>query len=153
MSRPEDAVREFITGGRPVTKDRIIVHHSATLDGATFSWGAIRKHHLGLGWQDIGYHAGVELVGDHYEAMFGRPWWMDGAHTLGQNERALGICFVGNFDDAPCPDAQLAAGAAVIGTWMRLYAIPVSEIYPHSRFQNKTCPGKRFDMARLKGML
>ena len=134
-------------------KDRIIVHHSATADGATFSWGAIRKYHLGLGWRDIGYHGGVELVGYHYEAMFGRDWDTDGAHTLGQNERALGICFVGNFDDAPCPDAQLETGAVVIRTWMRLYGIPASEVYSHSRFQNKTCPGTRFDLERLRGML
>lgn len=154
MSRDEDCVRSFIMGGKPNKKDRIVVHHSATADGQTFSWGAIRKYHVGTnGWLDIGYHGGVELVGDHYEAMFGRDWGMDGAHTLGQNERALGICFVGNFDDAPCPDAQLAVGAMVLRTWMALYGIPATEIYPHNVFQNKSCPGKRFDMARLKGML
>ena len=56
-----------------MTPRRIIIHHSATKDGRTFSWSAIRRYHVHtLGWTDIGYHAGIELIGDDFECLFGR---------------------------------------------------------------------------------
>jgi hypothetical protein len=129
---------------------KIIVHHSATLDGRTFSWSAIKRYHVGeLGWLDIGYHAGVELVDDDYFALFGRPWDMDGAHTQGQNSIALGFCFVGNFDSYEPDEEMLITGAKVVKLWRRLYDIPVSAIHKHSEYQNKTCPGTLFSWVKF----
>ena len=128
-----------------MTQKKIIIHHSATKDGTTFSWSAIKRYHVNeLGWLDIGYHAGVELVDDDYFVMFGRPWDMAGAHTIGQNDWSLGLCFVGNYDEVE-PDADmLLAGASIVKLWRRMYDIPVSEIHRHSEYQNKTCPGTLF---------
>jgi len=33
--------------------------------------------------------------------------------------------------------------------WMAIYKIPMSEIYPHYRFEATDCPGKKFDMGKL----
>jgi hypothetical protein len=132
---------------------RIIIHHSATVDGRTFSWSAIKRYHTEtLGWLDVGYHAGVELVDDDFFAIIGRPWDMDGAHTIGQNSQALGICFVGNFDEYEPEDEMLETGAEVVRTWMRLYNIPVTAIHKHSEYQNKTCPGTQFRFSELLSM-
>jgi hypothetical protein len=138
--------------------NKIIVHHSATEDSGTVSWLAIRKYHVyDLGWRDIGYHAGVELVktGDHehYEILYGRPWNQDGAHTIGQNDQALGLCVVGNYDAAAPPRAALEAAARILAEWMRLFHIPASAIHRHSEFNPKSCPGSRFDLEVLRGML
>jgi len=138
--------------------DKIIVHHSLTVDSGTVSWGAIRKYHIQtLGMSDIGYHAGIELVksGDenYYEALLGRPWDKRGAHTLGENERSLGICFVGNYDEVIPTDAMLLVGARVIAYWMKIYAIFSGEIYPHSKFADKTCPGTKFPLDKLISMV
>lgn len=131
--------------------NKIIIHHSGTADGPTLSWGAIRKWHVDHnGWADIGYHAGCELVGDHYEVLYGRPWDRAGAHCPTQNAVALGFCFVGDFTEMPPPEAQIDAGARLIREWLRLFAIPVTEIYPHYRFSDTDCPGKEFDWAYLR---
>ena len=135
-----------------MTPKKIIIHHSATPDGRTFSWSAIKRYHLGLGWDDIGYHAGVELVDDDYFSMFGRPWDMDGAHTLGQNSWSLGLCFVGNYDTYEPDTDMLLTGAKVVRLWRRLYGIPLSEVHKHSEYQNKTCPGKLFPWVKFLGM-
>ena len=133
---------------------KIIIHHSLTADSGTVSWSAIRKYHIETqGWADIGYHVGVELAGNEYEALLGRAWDEIGAHCKGQNAVSLGLCFVGNFDGAPPPDAQLIVGVKVIRYWMRLYNIGPLAIFPHSRFADKTCPGTMFDMERLRQMV
>ena len=134
---------------------RIIVHHSLTKDTTTVSWGAIRKYHEEtLRWPGIGYHIGVELVRSgnelYYEALMGRMWNVQGAHTKGHNEDSLGICFVGNFDYNKPPDAQLIAGARIISLWMKLYNIKIDDIYGHRDFSTKTCPGKLFNFKDLK---
>ncbi len=134
---------------------KIIIHHSLTKDGKTVSWGAIRHYHTEiLGWMDIGYHAGCELVGTQYEVLIGRMWDQMGAHTRGENESSLGFCFVGNFDIDSPPYEQLIVGAKVIKYWMRLFNIPLEEVYPHRHFASyKTCPGAKFEMERLKTLL
>jgi N-acetylmuramoyl-L-alanine amidase len=133
---------------------KIFIHHSLTVDSGTVSWGAIRRYHVETnGWKDIGYHCGVELAGAEYEAMLGRPWDDIGAHCVGQNAVSLGICFVGNFDITPPPDAQLIVGAKLLKYWCRLFGIDPMSIYPHSLFADKTCPGTMFDMEKLREMV
>lgn len=135
--------------------NKIIVHHSATADNLTVSWGAIRKYHIEkLGFQDIGYHAGVELVESggrrYYESFLGRSWFVPGAHCRGQNHDSLGICLVGNFD-LEIPDyGLLEAGAKVVALWMALFAVPHYMIFPHNAFNpQKSCPGELFKMEKF----
>lgn len=139
---------------RPMPPTEIIVHHSLTADSKTVSWSAIRRYHvIEKGWVDIGYHAGIERAGDEYEVLLGRPWDYIGAHCLGHNRASLGICFIGNFDIAPPPDAQLACGVRVIQLWMRLFGITPDKVCPHSQFEAKSCPGTKFDMGKLREMV
>jgi len=140
--------------------EKIIIHHSLTKDSETVSWGAIRKYHVEtLGFSDIGYHAGCENVGygysnHHYEVLYGRSWYLTGAHTIGQNDKSLGFCFVGNYDEEEPPRDMLVSGAKLIYLWMTLYNIPIEEIYGHSHFADyKSCPGTKFDIEVLKSII
>jgi len=139
--------------------EKIIIHHSLTEDSGTVSWGAIRKYHIWTkGWRDIGYHAGVELVKSggeiNYEILMGRDWFTSGAHTLGENYRSLGFCFIGNYDKIPPTTELLLKGAELLRTWQRLFDIPTTSIYPHRDFAGyKSCPGKMFEMKDLLCLL
>ena len=131
--------------------NNIILHHSATADGPTVSWGAIRRFHVvECAWGAIGYHYGIELVGDYYEVLIGRLPYEQGAHTRGQNASALGICFVGNFDATPVPDAQWQKGLWLCRSLISLFGIKRGAIYGHRDFANKSCPGKLFDLERFR---
>lgn len=140
-------------------KTHLIVHHSATPDGQTFSWGAIRKFHVEQrGWRDIGYHLGTELVGDYYENVLGRGWDDHGAHCPegGMNAIGLGWCIVGNFDILK-PNPKLWEHIVKTGRFLvRFLRIPPENILGHSEAQakwgtaSKTCPGKSFDMNLLR---
>jgi hypothetical protein len=124
---------------------KIIIHHSACGDTSSLEWNAIRRWHIDHnGWDDIGYHQGIELIGTTYESIFGRPWDHVGAHTIGQNGVSLGLCLIGNFSLAEPPRAQLIAAAAFVSFWMRHYQIPLTEIWPHSHFNATECPGTKF---------
>lgn len=142
--------------GAPLGKvDRIIVHHSATEDSGTLSWTALKRFHMEHhGWSDIGYHAGVEFVRDGYVVIVGRPEDRTGAHTVGQNNRSLGFVFVGNYDKS-VPSEEMLQTA--VRSWfvpvLLRYGIGVENVLPHSQFASKTCPGKFFDMKRLRGMI
>jgi hypothetical protein len=138
----------------PNKPNKIIIHASATDDDPSFNWAAIRKWHVEHnGWLDIGYHAGCELVLGRYEVIYGRPWDMEGAHCVGQNDKSLGFCFVGDFQAHEVPAAQLLAGAKFLPEWMRFYKIARTEIYRHDHFNQTDCPGALFDIERLRALL
>ncbi len=138
----------------------IMLHHSLTKDDQTVSWGAIRKWHMGLHPDspyrekpmiDIGYHFGIEQIGDQYEILVGRNLDENGAHCpqAEMNRKAIGICFVGNFDIAPPPAQQWATGLWFVGSLMRILDIPIV-VGHHDYNPGKSCPGKMFDMELFK---
>lgn len=149
------------------TRKFIVVHHSLTADSGTVSWSAIERWHIDTqGWKDVGYHAGVELAGDNYIAIFGRDE-LDTAAACKEaemNQLGLHVCIIGNFDDAPPPKAQLECAAQrVIKPWMRRYGIPEGRIIGHrdaglmagfdwQKGQYKSCPGKLFNLDELRAM-
>ena len=139
----------------------IIIHHSLTSDGETVSWGAIRKYHLEVkGWKDIGYHAGIELIGDQYELLMGRMENEVGAHCLGFNDDCLGICLVGNFNIGPLPEEALVLLRKYCRSRMDIYGIKLDRILGHwETFPlrnmpiHKTCPGIEFSMQEFRSKL
>ena len=138
----------------------IIMHHSLTADGTTVSWGAIRDYHIKeRGWNDIGYHFGIELVGDTYEVLVGRMPDVVGAHTkeLGMYSSSIGICMVGNFDLAPPNANQLGLARQLVKWCMRNWSISAHSVLAHREVgvmagfdwrkgQYKSCCGAMFDM-------
>jgi len=137
----------------------IIVHHSLTKDSGTVSWQAIRRYHLGLGWDRVGYHFGVEAVGSGFEVLLGRSLLMRGAHCreLHMNEHGIGVCFVGNYD-LNAPGTKLLETADPLIHWlMEVYKIPTENILGHREVgrlagfewtagEYKTCPGRLWNM-------
>jgi N-acetylmuramoyl-L-alanine amidase len=127
----------------------IIVHHSLTKDQSVVDYAAIRRYHMTeMGMTDIGYHGVVELAGQGFVPLLGRPWDRVGAHTkqAGMNRVALGVCLVGNFDIAPPPDAQLESlRRCFLEPWMRMFKIPPANVRMHRQYAPwKTCPGSAF---------
>jgi len=135
----------------------IMIHHSLTRDSSTVSWQAIRHYHVAkLGWNDIGYHFGIELVNGQYEVLIGRMLNEDGAHCreAAMNRLAIGICFIGNFDEDNLPDHQRSLGVRLVKSLMAPFGIPADHVVRHHDFAPyKSCPGTRFPWAAFKNQL
>lgn len=138
-------------------RTHIMLHHSVTPDGQTVSWGAIRRHHLETrGLVAIGYHYGVEKVGDHYEVLMGRSE-LDPAVACPEDEmnaRALHVCCIGNFDEAPPPRAMLEVlvGLVILPAMVE-YGLPPERIIGHADVDpTRTCPGSQFDLDVVRTM-
>jgi hypothetical protein len=136
---------------------KIVIHHSATTDSGTVSWGAIEDYHVKTnGWSDIGYHAGVEMVSGRPYAMFGRPIWAIAAAVKEEmmNTFGLHVCVVGDYDVQSVPDELLKTLAErVVKPWMNRWSLTVDDIVPHSKYATyKSCPGSKFPMTKLKGL-
>lgn len=120
----------------------IIIHHAA-LNGSVEN---IHSSHTKQGWSGIGYHFYVRKDGKIYK---GRPIDTIGAHTTGQNIRALGVCFEGNYEtDSAMPAAQLKAGQELIAYLKTIY--PKAQVKRHKDFNATACPGKHFPFDKIK---
>lgn len=133
----------------------IVIHHSLTRDSETVSWNAIRKYHIDVQqWDDIGYHYGIELIGDRYETLIGRDSSFRGAHCIPVNKNSIGICCVGNYDEIAPPQSLLDRVVPLV-RWLReVYQIPVNKIRGHREFApDRTCPGVLFDMEHFRSLI
>ena len=139
----------------------IIIHHSLTEDNQMVSWNAIRKYHMETnGWKDIGYHAGIELVGVNYEILLGRMENEIGAHCIGFNEKSLGICVVGNYDIVSPAKEALGLLRKWCRSKMEIYGIKLDNILGHwetyeklGMAPQKSCPGNKFSMPEFRKSL
>jgi hypothetical protein len=132
--------------------EKIILHHSLTDDNEVLSdFEAIRQYHMNVkGWKDIGYHYVIEKVHNKVIVRKGRDEKEIGAHTKGQNDRSIGICLVGNFDEDYVPSTMLEALVNLINDIRDRYGdLPIEG---HFKYANKTCPGKKFPWKAVEKM-
>ena len=129
---------------RPINE--IIVHCSATKEGANFKVADIRRWHTtpppkGNGWRDIGYHYVVDLDGTIEP---GRPLDQNGAHTSGHNTNTIGICYVGGCDaTGKAKDTRTAAQKAAIEKLIKALKTcfpTITKVRGHRDYAAKACP-------------
>jgi len=137
----------------------IVIHHSATDEGNSLQFD---KYHQGKGWEGIGYHFVID--NGTKEKQDGQievsPRWIkqeDGSHcrASNMNEKAIGICLVGNFNREYVSSKQLDALVYLVNVLRKYYKIPLKRIIGHNQVlgARTECPGKNFPWARFKNSL
>ncbi len=127
--------------------DKIIIHCSATREGQDVTAADIRRWHVeGNHWSDIGYHYVIRLDGT---IELGRPIAQVGAHTSGQNQNSIGICYVGGLREMKAADTRTEEQKAAMLDLLRVLhrMFPEATIHGHREFAAKACPC--FDVAEL----
>ena len=80
------------------------------------------------------------------------------------NSRGIGVCMIGNFDEAPPPEEQLEETVRLVRWLMRQFRIGIGNVIGHREAgamaglyyelgQYKSCPGKRLDMDAFRWRL
>ncbi len=124
----------------------IIVHHTGgsdaqpLLDTSNQTIEIVDAYHKSLGWDGIGYNWFIDKQG---VAKKGRDETKVGAHTIGYNDKSIGICLAGNFDATMPTEGQKLTLAKLLKQKMEQYGIPKENIVPHRKFATKTCYGNK----------
>jgi len=140
----------------------IVVHHSGTKNGNAAIFD--RWHREGNYWEGVGYDFvignGTDSDDGQVEVTFRWREQRTGAHCKTPNnwanEKAVGICLVGNFNHTVPTARQMQSLLKLISFLQRRYGIAQSRIYGHNTTPGAratACPGKQFPMAQLKSML
>jgi N-acetyl-anhydromuramyl-L-alanine amidase AmpD len=134
----------------------VVIHHSATASGSAQSFD---EYHRRRGWRGLGYHF---VIGNGHgqgdgEIVAGPRWYSQqaGAHSNSpeHNERGIGVCLVGNFEEhAPTP-AQMAAARALVAALCERFHIPATSVVGHCQVRNggaTACPGRLMPLDELR---
>ncbi|MEL3904441.1 MAG: N-acetylmuramoyl-L-alanine amidase [Treponemataceae bacterium] len=122
------------------TIDKIIIHCTATPSGRVVTVKDVDAWHRQRGFQGIGYHF---LIGLNGEIWKGRPIGNIGAHTLGQNSRSIGVCYVGGLDlNGKARDTRTPAQKDSLLKLLKSLKsqFPRATIHGHREFAAKDCP-------------
>jgi hypothetical protein len=140
---------------RPAAPSRawksIVLHHSATSGGSVESIDAVhrkKRDPAGRPWLGIGYHFvvgnGAPMADGEIRPTFRWQQQLAGAHAGNRdhNEHGIGICLIGNFEEQPPTERQLAALGELIRTLAKQYSIPRQRVVSHGDVQATQCPGR-----------
>ena len=119
----------------------IIVHCSATREGADFHATDIDRWHKQRGFNKIGYHYVVDLDGS---IEGGRAESEIGAHCQGRNSRSIGVCYIGGLsaDGKTAKDTRTDAQKKALEQLLRhlVRKYPQATIHGHRDYAQKACP-------------
>ena len=120
----------------------IILHHR----GGNGDVQSIHMQHIKENkWVGIGYHFYVRKDGSVYRGRSINAW---GAHCINYNDKSVGVCFEGNFENETMTAAQIKAGQELVSYLKGLY--PSAEVKRHKELDSTACPGKKFPFEEIK---
>jgi N-acetyl-anhydromuramyl-L-alanine amidase AmpD len=133
----------------------IVLHHSASARGSAQSFD---QYHRQRGWAGLGYHFVIGNGTDQGDGVViaGPRWYQQDAgahaHSSLYNERGIGICLVGNFEEKGPSEAQMAALIELVRRLGREYKIDAEHIVGHNQIRRggTLCPGRFFPMNDLR---
>ena len=126
----------------------IILHCAATPEGKAFTAKDSDRMNGQRGFRKIGYHYVIDLDG---KVEKGRADNENGAHTIGHNSIALGICYIGGVaKDGKTPkdtrtDEQKVALYELVKELMEKYKLTLDNVHGHYEFANKACPSFKME--------
>lgn len=145
----------------PLRWTHIVVHHSAGNFGTIeFLQEVHRERQAGDPIDAIPYHYvignGNGLAMGEVASDWREEYSLWGAHVSGnnswQNAFGIGICLVGNFEEADVPDGQFHALVTLTRALMREFDIVPANVGFHGKIEGEStkCPGSKFPYARFE---
>lgn len=149
LDGPMRQIASQVQVARPFPWRYIVVHHSAS---ATGDADRFAEEHKKRGWDGLGYHfvIGNGSQSSDGEIEVGYRWSQQsqGAHagSFQYNRYGIGVCLVGNFDQARPTQRQLGTLERLLGILMARFQIPAANIIGHSDVRQTKCPGRNLSL-------
>ena len=168
---------KFLKNSTPNKWSAIVVHHSENRDGngSQNDWGSIRSYHKSyrVNWNpvskeefealkisepeskfelpsiDIAYNIGIENYNNDPIVRYGRPLTVNGAHCIGMNNKAVGICVLGNYNSESISIGKYILLKKCCLDLCYYFGISPDEIHGHYEYANKSCPGRNIHVPTL----
>jgi len=122
----------------------ITLHHTDSLYATPEE---IHSWHLANDWNGAGYNEYIRKDGSVY-ILRGD---CIGAHTKNMNSKSYGICTEGNYDvETSMPPTQFDSLISRIN-YNKARFPNKTEVAPHSKFVNTSCPGRYFPLIKILG--
>lgn len=149
---------------KPTAKPRewkyIVVHHTASEKGNVESINEEhqkKKDAKGNPWLGIGYHFlignGNGMPDGEVEPTFRWRQQLQGAHAGSSdpvyNQKGVGICLVGNFENHAPTAKQLTSLKKLVKSLKGTYKISSKDVIGHRDVRATECPGKLFPMQEV----
>lgn len=129
----------------------IIVHHTGAEEKDA---AQVRRYHLSLGWQDVGYHFLIERDGRVVE---GRNLETVGAHCRAgnMNFHGIGVAVLGNLENHPPLPPQSESLLQLLRRLIESRAVHLSNVLGHREVPGAAtaCPGHFLEMGKLRSLL
>jgi N-acetylmuramoyl-L-alanine amidase len=140
MAHSHVAIPKFPGTIRSVNK--IIYHCTATPEGRNYSVRDVDMWHRQRGFTMIGYHFLIDLNG---KVMLGRPIGMVGSHCQGENERSIGIAYVGGMTKDMKEPKDTRNRLQMNSSYMLIKELDkrfnlIGGLRGHNEFAQKACP-------------
>lgn len=138
----------------------VVFHHSATESGSVASLDAAHRQRLdaeGRPWRGIGYHFvignGHGLGDGTIAATFRWREQSEGAHAgvPDFNQWGIGICLVGDFEQAPPTRRQVASSRRLVRLLQQAFGLRDQDVCRHGDLKATACPGAYFSLAEIVG--
>jgi N-acetyl-anhydromuramyl-L-alanine amidase AmpD len=138
----------------------IVLHHSAAAEGSVEAIDRVHRERTdsqGRKWLGIGYHFvignGHGMADGAIEPTFRWHKQLAGAHAgdVTHNAVGVGICLVGDCNQSPPSERQLAAARRLIDGLRARYDLPAASILVHRELKPTECPGRMFPYQQLLG--
>lgn len=110
----------------------IVIHHAKASNCTAED---IHRWHQENDWLGIGYHF---FIGKDGTITRGRPEMSEGAHTLGFNDKSIGICLEGNLE-TEIETAQQVDALVELLKWLKI-THKDAMIVKHSNLNKTLCP-------------
>ena len=88
-------------------------------------------------------------------ALTGWDEQLHGAHSGNAmfNARGIGICLIGNFEQAPPTKEQMQSVRTLVAVLATRHQIPRERIIGHAAVKATACPGKHFPLNELRQVI
>lgn len=136
----------------------VILHHTATQSGSVQSIHEAHQRRVdssGNPWKGIGYHFVIgngQGMGDgEVQPTFRWKEQISGAHAgiRQYNDFGIGVCLVGNFEEAGPTSAQVDAVSRLISELRTQFGIQNDQILKHGDLKATACPGRHFPFQEI----